>query len=510
MVKFGRHVQFFLEYEHSDLDHYVIPYNDICEIIETSDACTKEYFILKWRQCIDQASDDFATSTRLMWSTIFKAVSKCDTEESRGAPIHTALNLYVDTAPLDESQDLLVSLKSIHSSASLNSEALRKLVKKFDKVKSESLTPQLLPDLYSSILTTGLATSIATIDMLRDLLADQANNEKKVENKMKRSKSAELLNTIQDEEQVERRAAEIEWLYETVESIPPDSLCHAVAHRGFHNPTDRSDVRPIENSLAAFEMAWNAGIHYCECDIALTKDEKLILAHDENFTRLAVLPKSKSAGKKVSELTLKELMALPLKNGVRPPLLKDVLESAISIGDHAKLIIEIKPGNTEACLALSEMFTKNHYLMNSVSVIMSFDLFAMIKLREKICEVIEKLNDQNICVSRPQLLLVTDIKSDKRDNELWLDIMSDLSPLDSWIQSNNGENILDGVYLRFQKEMLTEKGAEILKNLSKKYTVGVWVYLDVDPDNYYTMKWLAEEGNVTFYNTDLPRSFHEK
>eukprot|EP00560_Eucampia_antarctica_P004360 CAMPEP_0197841506 /NCGR_PEP_ID=MMETSP1437-20131217/46221_1 /TAXON_ID=49252 ORGANISM="Eucampia antarctica, Strain CCMP1452" /NCGR_SAMPLE_ID=MMETSP1437 /ASSEMBLY_ACC=CAM_ASM_001096 /LENGTH=523 /DNA_ID=CAMNT_0043451279 /DNA_START=78 /DNA_END=1649 /DNA_ORIENTATION=+ len=523
MVKFGRHVQFFLEYEHhTDVDHYVIPYNEVCDLIEISSVCTKGSFSDKWRECIHLASTDFMESTRLMWSNIFKILLDSDAEESRGAPIDTALSLYVESVPLRESQDLLVSLKSIHSSAALNSEALRKLVKKYDKKvnnnsKSESsLTAVMLPELYSSVLTTGIATSIATINMLRELIStsmedqssDDSEEKKASENKLKRSRSKELLHTFQDEEQVERRAAEIEWLYETVSSIPPTSLVHAVAHRGFHNPTGRSDVRPIENSLAAFEMAWNAGIHHCECDIALTKDEKLVLAHDEDFTRLAIMPTSKSAVQKVSDLTFKELISLPLKNGVRPPLLIDVLESAFSIGDHAKLIIEIKPGNTEACLALAQLFTKFPKLMPHVAAVMSFDLFAMIQLQKKLIGVTENLKKKGISFTKPELLLVTDIESHRKKNEMWLDIMSDLSPIDGWIQSNNGEQILDGVYLRFQKEMLTEKGAEALRNLSKKYTVGVWVLRNEDPDDYKTMKWLADEGNITFYNTDLPKNFY--
>ena len=59
-----------------------------------------------------------------------------------------------------------------------------------------------------------------------------------------------------------------------------------VSHRGFHSVHDLSDVRPLENSLMAYEAAWSSGIHLCECDIRLTKDERIILAHDDNFARL--------------------------------------------------------------------------------------------------------------------------------------------------------------------------------------------------------------------------------
>ena len=129
-----------------------------------------------------------------------------------------------------------------------------------------------------------------------------------------------------------RRSNEMLWLRDMIRKIPKDDIQHAVAHRGFHNPKGRSDLRPLENSLAAFEAAWTNGVHLCECDVALTKDEKLVLAHDMDFSRLSLDPSSDTSNTKVSDLTFKELIALTLKNGVRAPLLLDVLQSASAIG----------------------------------------------------------------------------------------------------------------------------------------------------------------------------------
>ena len=82
--------------------------------------------------------------------------------------------------------------------------------------------------------------------------------------------------------------------------------------------------------------------------MALTKDERIVIAHDENFSRLALDKNAHggSAQKSVGDLTLKELIALTLKNGVRAPTLIDVLNSARMIGGNAKLVIE-KPGYGE-------------------------------------------------------------------------------------------------------------------------------------------------------------------
>ena len=73
--------------------------------------------------------------------------------------------------------------------------------------------------------------------------------------------------------------------------------------------------------------------------MALTADDKLILAHDENFVRLALDKDDPLVHKNVRELTYREIMSLPLKSGVRPPLLFDVLRSAYVIGGDAKMVV---------------------------------------------------------------------------------------------------------------------------------------------------------------------------
>ena len=124
-----------------------------------------------------------------------------------------------------------------------------------------------------------------------------------------------------------------------VSLIPPADLVHLVAHRGFHSPLDRSDRRPLENSLAAYEEAWASGISLCECDVMLTRDGVLVLvctvqacsascwpcaarccaciqAHDTSYARLALIPDSPSSTCKVGELTLQQLIKLQVATHV--------------------------------------------------------------------------------------------------------------------------------------------------------------------------------------------------
>ena len=183
---------------------------------------------------------------------------------------------------------------------------------------------------------------------------------------------------------VEARSDELVWLRQVVSSIPESILGRLVAHRGFHHIEDRNDKRPLENSLSAYEIAWTCGIHLCECDIALTKDEKIDLAHDEDFQRLALESGSDKAAKRVSDLTFRELLSMPLVSGIRPPLLIDVLRSAHAISETSKLIIEIKPGNPTAASALARLLLRHEDLADCVAMIMSFDSVIMHRLHAEL------------------------------------------------------------------------------------------------------------------------------
>ncbi len=345
-------------------------------------------------------------------------------------------------------------LKDVHATALINAEALRKLVKKFDKKmaphnglgdgkddengnggngKGVGLSARLLPELYASNFTGSLASLEGGLALLRILLniEDEEENAASVSavttptnNNIKSDETDGNDNHISpallsddgdgekdgvlltgsgyfgnrhnkeavDAELVKGRKEELDWLHNMIGGIDPIYIPHLVAHRGFHSPLDRSDVRPLENSLTAYEAAWTNGLHLCECDIALTKDERIILAHDENFARLGMDPTSPLCNKTVRDLTFKELMNCPIKSGARPPLLFDVLRSAAAIGGDAKMVVEIKAGNMDAGTSLARIFVRHPQLMDHVAIVMSFDAFIMHNFRREMAVVHEHLH----------------------------------------------------------------------------------------------------------------------
>ena len=236
-----------------------------------------------------------------------------------------ALQMYVQAVPSSRAQETFSFLKDIHATALINAEALRKLVKKFDKMHykldrhSYLLSAKLLPEVYASNFTGSLASLEAGLALLRHLLSideddaslteslagspskEDTETPKSVRDENRRLRKLATMDEDlrdvavlsggyfgnkkdMDAENVERRKKELQWLRGMVESIDPIYIPFLVAHRGFHSIHDRSDVRPLENSLMAYEAAWTNGLHLCECDIALTKDERI----SESFGTMAV------------------------------------------------------------------------------------------------------------------------------------------------------------------------------------------------------------------------------
>lgn len=626
MVKFGGHVEALREGDLADSELYLIPYNKMKLIIheheeneeanaamliqentamlnrklingigfvfdeaerkqvEDEQLSEEEFFSAIWKKTLKHAEEDFREVRGEIWETVFAGIAANDDAADplvRGAHPGNAIKYYVElshTKGGTDAQDLLARMKQIYEAASTNSEALRKLVKKSDKYRGErQLSSKLLPLLYTSSLYSGQNMIQDSIDLLRDLISgdfDCSDSDSDEDNDIFDRSFKRLVrhdSETRHQESVDVRMMEFNWLKSLVQTIPSKELLpKLVAHRGFHNTKDRNNKRPVENSLSAYEMAWSCGIELCECDIALTKDEKLVLAHDENFARLSLDAESANSKRKVGDLTLKELISMPLTSGVRPPLLIDVLRSASAISERSRLIIEIKPGNEASAFALARLLIRHTDLRSSVAMIMSFDAATMHRLREELDRAIvpdskdytggdtgmplrshrrvtssdhfgttspgwfacmgegeghispklsgiEKLEDVTGLASSqsfashsrdshnmPKLMLLTVAGPPARACELQVHY-NELHRVDNWL--NHDKGVLDGVYLQYEKEMMTPEGAACLRQLSKRTMVGIWNFAERDPDNFETFEWLVKEGNCSFVNTDLPKYF---
>lgn len=98
-----------------------------------------------------------------------------------------------------------------------------------------------------------------------------------------------------------------------------------IGHRGY------SALYP-ENTILSFKKALEIGCHGIELDVRLTKDNRVVVIHDENLDRT-------TNGKGfVRDFTLGELRELNVGKGQKIPTLEEVLE----IIKGVKFLIEIK------------------------------------------------------------------------------------------------------------------------------------------------------------------------
>lgn len=98
-----------------------------------------------------------------------------------------------------------------------------------------------------------------------------------------------------------------------------------IGHRG-------SAGSELENTLASLQVALDLGVYAVECDVRKTKDNQLVLCHDDTLQRVA------ADNRRIRDLTLKQLQKIPLISGASMPSLTECLEI---VGDKP-IFIELK------------------------------------------------------------------------------------------------------------------------------------------------------------------------
>jgi len=122
-----------------------------------------------------------------------------------------------------------------------------------------------------------------------------------------------------------------------------------------------------ENSEIAIKKAIKIGVDVIEIDIRKTKDNQLVLCHDDNLARIANRPV------KISDATLKELQAIRLNDGSRLLSLREALKI---VGSTPVMIDDKEVGSARVLLKILREFPKVK------ASIASFKLKELMLLRE--------------------------------------------------------------------------------------------------------------------------------
>lgn len=129
-----------------------------------------------------------------------------------------------------------------------------------------------------------------------------------------------------------------------------------IAHRGYYN--NKKGIP--ENSVLAFKKAIDNN-YLIELDVRLTKDQKLVVFHDDNLKRVC------GVNKRVKDLTYKELLKYNLfDTTLKVPLFSDVIKL---VNGRVPILIETKYHNRYGVL--------EKILINELEAFMPFKVFIL-------------------------------------------------------------------------------------------------------------------------------------
>jgi len=146
-----------------------------------------------------------------------------------------------------------------------------------------------------------------------------------------------------------------------------------VAHRG-------ASADAPENTLAAFQLAWQQGADAIEGDFYLTADHQIVCVHDKNMKRTSGVDRI------VAQSTLEELRQLDVGRwkgssfaGQRIPTLLEIFQI---IPPEKKLYLEIKCG-TEIIPQLKTEINQSHLTADQI-IIIAFDQQVIREVRREL------------------------------------------------------------------------------------------------------------------------------
>ena len=244
-----------------------------------------------------------------------------------------------------------------------------------------------------------------------------------------------------------------------------------IAHRG-------ASFDAPENTLASVHLAWTHGINFVEVDVRLTKDNILVVFHDETTIRFNKIDKS------ISEYCFEELLAIDVGlfkgeqwRNESIPTLENVLKT---IPTNGTLVVELKDG-TEMKNALVQLEKRNATIWKQLEFI-SFHY-------ETIC-MAKKIFPNNKCL----WLLDLDYNLETKQN----------TPSIKDIIHKIKQHDLDGIDV-FAGEMANESFFKTMHQ--EKFEIYLWTintvehaqqYLPFSPHGLTTdkPKWMKEQLNI--------------
>ncbi len=194
----------------------------------------------------------------------------------------------------------------------------------------------------------------------------------------------------------------------------PEGGIDVIAHRG-------ASAYAPENTMSAFKKAMELGAHWFELDVHLSKDDKLVVIHDDDLKRVTGIEG------KVTEKTWAELKNLdagswfaPQFKGERLPLLEDTLKLA---KNKIGVYIELK----------SSDFDDPLYPQIVIAIHGKNEMTP--ELKSKLDSIIYGSNSRNITLARKTVELVKKMRMEKQV------VIQSFSPVITYVLMNEAPEL---------------------------------------------------------------------
>lgn len=194
----------------------------------------------------------------------------------------------------------------------------------------------------------------------------------------------------------------------------PEGSIDVIAHRG-------ASAYAPENTLASFKKAIEIGAHWFELDVHLSKDNKLVVIHDDDLKRVT------GVEGKVTEKTWNELKKLdagtwfsPQFKGERLPLLEDALRLA---KNRIGVYIELKSSDKDDPL-FPQLIMTIHGKKEMTP-----------ELKSNLDSIIYGSNSRNILLARKTLELVKKMRMEKQV------VFQSFSPIITYVLMNEAPEL---------------------------------------------------------------------
>lgn len=181
-------------------------------------------------------------------------------------------------------------------------------------------------------------------------------------------------------------------------SLGNKGLCNIIAHRG-----SREEGLP-ENTLSAFKDAIAAGTNVIELDVWLTKDNEVVIHHDETFTRM-------TNGQCTAKITESNYDQLPL---ICPPH-----------GQNARCDAATTPLGKEVVASTSEL--QRYCTADWARIPKLKDVLNLIPSSSNVAVIVEIKQDSNLLIDKVHRLLTEQPNFDYRESCYWFSLTESIN-----------------------------------------------------------------------------------